>query len=69
MSTGQIKFAVQCRVSKLFLSNFTPCRAAIEVTPVEKVAQRLDRAEAGKLAESLKPLFGTFDFHPVRVDA
>lgn len=68
MSAGPIKFAVQCRTSKLFLSNFTPCRAALEITPVPAIAMQWGSiAEAKQTAASLQPLFGSFDFQPVRV--
>ena len=63
-----MKFAVQCRASQLYLSNLTPCRAAIEVTPVVQVALQFNhRTEAEKAVESIRLLFGSFDWQSVRL--
>lgn len=62
-------FAVRCKNTLLFISNFTPCRAALEVTPVERIATTFKfRSDAKKLADSLRPLFGSYEFEPVAVE-
>lgn len=63
-------FAVQCKASKLYLVNMTPCRAAIEISPVVQVAiQYRNHGEAAKAAESMRPLFGSFDWQAVKVQS
>jgi hypothetical protein len=63
-------FAIQCKASRLYLCNMTPCRASIEITPVPAVAvQYKTRGEAKTAADALRPLFGSFDWQPVQVNA
>lgn len=63
-----MKFAIQCKASKLYLSNLTPCRAAIEVTPVQQVAlQFKTHVEATTAVDSIKTLFGSFDWKVAKV--
>lgn len=65
-----IMWAVYCKASMLYLANFTPCRAAIEVSPVPAIAVTFNtRSEAMRAAENVAPLFGSFDWHPVQVQA
>ncbi len=62
------RFALKCGASALYMRNMTPATASIEITPVESQALLFaGPAEAGKAAQALGALFGSFAWQVVPV--